>query len=362
MALINNWIDRYTNQFDSDFKKPNLVFFLMFIISVLLLMLIFTFLANKYSYYLVKYDLIFIALWFWSLSIMVWTYITTQLLHYKMYKRFFKLIKPDNKVKRIFIKSVLYTLLIITIQTAVMYSLKTFFWWYETQRRNDMSNVVFNIWFIALLLFPLIWAFEEFVFRWVIQQVIISKLKFLNYKTAWVVWVSITSILFTSLHISQTTNFELISIFLISFILWMVFFVYKDIRLNMLMHAFNNLFFVSIVFISTSWINQVSFDIKNQWLNNSSIFVAQSIWENPYRIRYLGYSLLDAECRTMPTSNDVLVIKDYRDSWCDIETIRKNINEDLEVLNNLNKLETESKVPRYVLDNLNMIKKSLENK
>jgi len=297
----NTW-SIYTDNFDTNFKNPMRVFMLSIILSLSVVLIWLNYLVNNNLYIIVANNIALIITSIASLFIMTSSYFITQIIHFLLYKRFFKF-KWTLKPKERFEKAIIFLIIMITFQVLFSFILKLFFDDNNANQVINMNKFVLNIWFISLFLFPIIWAFEEFIFRWVLQQSLMKWLmKFFNEKFAWFVSIWLVSILFAILHIWQTTFHELIIIYFLSFFLWFLYIKYKDLKLNMLVHWLNNLFFVWIVFISfyANW-NSIEYQnklqqLENYWLNESVEFVARQIWENPYQVRYNPFALIDWFC------------------------------------------------------------------
>jgi membrane protease YdiL (CAAX protease family) len=90
--------------------------------------------------------------------------------------------------------------------------------------------------------------FEEIIFRYVIQWTLWQMIKFwfVNHnknRYLWTIPIVISSILFTFLHKSPG-----ITIFFLSFFLWIVYYYYNSIILNIYIHILNNFIALSILY------------------------------------------------------------------------------------------------------------------
>ena len=367
MNLIKRTIWTYTNHFDTDFKNPFLIFLSVVILWFLLFTAWLTYIIQYYLFHLIDKNILISFMVFWSFIVMSWSFMILQLIHRLRFWRFFWLVKKENKTSRLFMKSVLYTLLIIAIQVFVLFSLRYVFWNAETSQEKDMNWIVLTLWLASLVMFPLIWMFEEFIFRWVLQQWIANLTKKIWNVASWILWLIISTSIFTALHYQQATNFELIAIFIVSLVLWIIYFVHKDLRLNMLIHWMNNLFFVSVVFASvifTTWIDEAKKlnEIQNKWLNESAIFIWKQIWEDPYWIKYNAFSFLDTYCQNKKLWTKVIIDKKplrQEDCKTDLNFLKSKLASDLQVLKSVEATNPWT-VKSYIIYNYELILEAIE--
>lgn len=187
----------------------------------------------------------------------------------------------------------------------------------------------------AIIFFPLIWMIEEIFFRWVLQNLISKN------KNFWVVWaILISSIIFTSLHAFQYWIKVLIVVFILSVILWISYYKFKSLRLNMFAHYLNNMAAVITIIITSGSLatkDISAMDYIKLNTNNTpeyNIFIksfAIISGEDPYEVKYNPYTILLSECTDSKTVEDIYNdINDIKDKLSySIDLIKKKIsNED----------------------------------
>jgi len=100
---------------------------------------------------------------------------------------------------------------------------------------------------LSILLVWFLWILEEKIFREILQGELERKIKwkYLNY----IIPVLISSSIFALLHNQWMYN---LIIFVLGVILWTIYYVFKNIKLNMFIHASNNILWVIFLFIFTA--------------------------------------------------------------------------------------------------------------
>jgi len=146
-----------------------------------------------------------------------------------------------------FLNTNLFKYLILPIIFQGVSLLLTILFW-KTLNSIDITKS-----YLYLLIYVSIFAIiEEFIFRYLIQWWIwlfmrqfIEKIAYL--KIFWLIPIIISSILFTCIHV----NLSLI-IFILSVFLWIVYYYYNNIFLNIYLHLINNIIALTLVYYTFS--------------------------------------------------------------------------------------------------------------
>lgn len=235
----------------SKFSLKQLTWFsiLSFILTFLILLLptiIFAPQVGTYILYLVTFNealLLGYMFWITFISIIGWIWLL-HIIHYLKYKERLRFNFWSLTLKQFWFWFLVWLWLFLFW---VLYSKVLTLTWLNnsdtTVESNLVTALVLQAPLASLFFLTMIWMSEELFFRGILQRWLY---KFWPY-----IAIIISSIIFTLLHWSQYWWLLLLEVFLLSSVLWYIYYKYDNMLLNMLIHWTNNFLAILFIIIST---------------------------------------------------------------------------------------------------------------